>query len=59
MHPTSLCASCKHRRDIQSKRGSVFWLCGKSKTDPRFPKYPPQPVGRCPGWEKVTPEAAN
>lgn len=45
----SLCFSCKHRRDVLSKRGSTFWLCLKSKEDKRFGKYPPQPVFQCPG----------
>lgn len=48
----SLCASCAHLRQTSNKRGSVFWMCAKSKESSRFPKYPPQPVGRCVGFEK-------
>ena len=45
----SLCASCKHVRIITSNKGSTFTLCGLAKADPRFPKYPPQPLVECPG----------
>jgi len=37
---------------ITSDRGSTFYLCGKSATDPNFPKYPRLPVIRCLGYEK-------
>ncbi|MEM6263453.1 MAG: hypothetical protein AAGI38_13150 [Bacteroidota bacterium] len=47
----SLCNTCIHKRDIHTKRGSTFWMCGKSKEDDRFAKYPPQPVEKCPGYE--------
>lgn len=47
---TGLCLSCAHVRPITSDRGSVFYLCGKAKTDPRFPKYPRLPVVSCSGW---------
>jgi hypothetical protein len=47
-----LCANCKHVRRILSDRGSVFYLCQLSKTDPRFPKYPPLPVTACDGYER-------
>ena len=46
-----LCASCAHHRRIESDRGSVFWLCERSASDPRFPKYPPLPVRACAGYE--------
>lgn len=46
-----LCAKCRHRRVIRSERGSVFVLCQRAKDDPRFPRYPPQPVARCSGFE--------
>lgn len=44
-----LCASCRHARRIVSAKGSEFWLCELSQTDPRFRKYPPLPVRQCPG----------
>jgi hypothetical protein len=40
-------------RRIVSDRGSVFYLCGLSKTDPRFPKYPELPVLACVGYERL------
>lgn len=42
-----LCADCDHLVRVQSPRGSVFALCGMSKHDARFPKYPVLPVTRC------------
>ena len=48
---TSLCLSCRNVRKIQNKRGSLFLMCQKHATDKRFPKYPPQPVYRCPAYE--------
>ena len=44
-----LCPSCAHVRVVTSGKGSSFLLCGLSKTDPRFPKYPPQPRMECQG----------
>lgn len=52
MNP-GLCASCVNVRVIESRRGSRFFLCELSKTDPRFPKYPPLPVLRCAGYAPV------
>jgi hypothetical protein len=48
-----LCATCVHAREIQSDRGSVFYFCELSATDPAFPKYPRLPVLRCSGYTKV------
>jgi len=45
-----LCARCVHVRRVTSGKGSTFLLCGKSATDPRFPKYPALPVLRCAGF---------
>ncbi len=47
----SLCESCSHMREIVSGTGSRFVLCQLSQSDRRFPKYPPQPVVRCEGYE--------
>lgn len=49
---------CRHQRVISNTRGSSFSLCGRSKTDPRFPKYPRVPVVSCPGFEAEAPEPA-
>jgi len=51
-----LCADCQFMRRMASDRGSVFIFCGRSKTDPRFPKYPRLPVLQCPGYRKTSPE---
>ena len=48
----SLCESCRHLRVIISGKGSRFLLCLLSQTDHRFPKYPPQPVRQCSGYER-------
>jgi hypothetical protein len=45
-----LCANCTQARTIRSAKGSEFWLCEQSKTDPRFKKYPPLPVLHCTGF---------
>lgn len=50
-HVAGLCAACRHRRTVGNRKGSVFILCTRSKTDRRYPKYPPLPVLECPGWE--------
>ena len=47
-----LCDSCHHQKLIRTTRGSTFSMCERSKTDPRFPKYPRLPVERCAGWER-------
>jgi hypothetical protein len=49
--PAGLCDSCVHQKLVRTGRGSEFSLCERSKTDPRYPKYPPVPVLRCPGHE--------
>ncbi len=45
----SLCESCGRMREIVTPKGSRFLLCRLSLTDAAYPKYPPQPVVRCPG----------
>jgi hypothetical protein len=47
----SLCNSCLHVRQIVSGTGSRFRLCRLSQADKSFPKYPPQPVVCCDGYE--------
>ena len=46
-----LCADCRFARVMRSDRGTVFYQCGKSFEDPRFPKYPRLPVLACTGYE--------
>jgi hypothetical protein len=47
-----LCTACRFARAITSGKGATFWLCRKSETDPRFPKYPVLPVLECSGYER-------
>jgi len=46
-----LCGACLYRRVVVSGKGSRFVLCERSRTDPRYAKYPPLPVVRCEGFE--------
>jgi hypothetical protein len=48
-----LCADCRHTIRILSSRGSTFYRCGLSDTDPRFPRYPSLPITSCIGYEKI------
>ena len=48
-----LCAGCLYAQRVRSDKGSTFLLCGRSKSDPRFPKYPRLPVLACSGYEKA------
>jgi len=45
-----LCVDCQHAQRIQSARGSTFYRCKLSDTDPSFTKYPRLPVVRCAGY---------
>src|ERR1051325_962457 len=49
----SLCESCRNMREVRTAR-SRFLLCELSVTNGNFPKYPPQPVVRCSGYEATT-----
>lgn len=47
-----LCDSCRHQQLVPNTRGSVFSLCGRSRTEPeRFDRYPRLPVLGCEGYE--------
>jgi hypothetical protein len=48
----SLCESCAHMREVVTPRGSRFLLCLLSQSDHRFPRYPPQPLLLCKGYER-------
>jgi len=55
--PAGLCESCANVRVVDTRRGSRFFLCQLSETDPRFPKYPRIPVLGCIGYApSSTPE---
>jgi hypothetical protein len=47
-----LCATCAHTKVITSSRGSTFYLCRMSETDPSFPRYPRLPVVSCEGYRR-------
>lgn len=40
-------------RAVRSAREQVFYRCGKSDTDPHFPRYPVIPVRRCEGYVAI------
>ncbi len=44
-----LCSDCLYARKIETARGSTFYLCERSISDPTFPRYPPLPVLQCSG----------
>lgn len=54
-----LCGRCAHARIVTSRRGSRFWLCGLSRVDRRFPRYPALPVLRCVGHVAGAPATAE
>jgi 3-isopropylmalate/(R)-2-methylmalate dehydratase large subunit len=47
-----LCGSCRHAAVVRSDRGSVFYRCERSRSDPRFPRYPRLPVVACIGYDR-------
>ena len=47
-----LCFDCQYTQPIESARGSTFYRCARSDTDPNFPKYPRLPVLQCPGYAR-------
>jgi hypothetical protein len=47
----SLCETCTHLREVVTPKGSRFLLCQLSRVNAAFPKYPPQPVVACGGYE--------
>jgi len=49
--PGGLCPVCRHVKLLRSDRGSTFLLCQRSKQDPAYPRYPPQPRMVCAGFE--------
>src|SRR5690349_942026 len=53
MSTVGLCATCRHMARITSARGSTFYLCERSRSDPRYPRYPRLPVVRCAGYEEI------
>jgi uncharacterized protein YciI len=46
-----LCLTCRWKRVVENRRGSVFLRCARSDVDARFARYPVLPVRSCPGYE--------
>ena len=46
----SLCETCGNVREVRTAR-SRFLLCELSLTNAAYPKYPPQPVVGCDGYQ--------
>src|SRR5262249_42165569 len=45
-----LCETCKNMREVRTSK-SRFLLCELSVTHAAYPKYPPQPIMRCDGYQ--------
>jgi hypothetical protein len=58
MSDFGLCSTCVHCRLIRA-RHSTFYLCQRSFSDARFPKYPPLPVLRCIGYTPGAPSTGG
>jgi len=52
MMADSLCESCRHAREVRTAR-SRFLLCEQSVTNDQYVKYPPQPIERCEGYQRI------
>jgi len=50
-----LCSVCRFVKRQDTKRGAIFYRCGRADDDLAFPKYPPTPVARCRGFEDARP----
>ena len=37
--PPGLCGVCRHARRLETRTGSVFYLCERAATDPTYPAY--------------------
>jgi len=51
MVPPGECGTCRQARVVRSARGAVFYLCTRSRTDARYPKYPALPRWQCAGFD--------
>lgn len=51
--PVGLCFTCRWKRAVTNRRGSVFFRCARAETDARFVRYPPLPVRTCSGYEEA------
>jgi hypothetical protein len=53
MIDAGLCRTCGYARWLRSHRGALFLLCGRSREERRYARYPRLPVFRCPGYTEV------
>jgi len=53
-----LCASCAHALTVETPR-SRFWLCGRSRHDSSYARYPRLPMLSCRGHEPGEPRPAR
>jgi hypothetical protein len=54
LYSRSVCINCANHRTIVSGTGSVFMLCQSKAISSGWPKYPPQPLYRCPHFESIS-----
>ena len=45
-----LCGECDLARVVETRRGSRFYLCERSRDDASYARYPRLPVVRCAGF---------
>jgi hypothetical protein len=50
--PPGLCERCANVKTVETRKGSRFFLCTLSESDPRYPRYPRIPVLRCRGFRE-------
>jgi GNAT superfamily N-acetyltransferase len=43
---------------VDSSKGATYFLCARSATDSRYPKYPRLPLRHCPGHEPIVSPAS-
>ena len=55
MPSIGLCSDCVHAKRLNTKGGSVIFLCGLSAGNPAFAKFPLLPVTTCAGYLKIKP----
>jgi hypothetical protein len=48
-----ICDKCVWAERVNSTKGSTYILCGKSRDDKSFPKYPRLPVLNCRGFTEI------
>jgi propionyl-CoA synthetase len=46
-----LCASCRHAKLSQTRRGTAYLRCTRAAWDARLPRYPRLPVTGCVGFD--------